>query len=65
MSCLAHHQIETEIRLDMKAAVFHGARNIHVEEVQEPEIADDEVLLQVEWCGLCGTDLHEYLMGIH
>jgi L-iditol 2-dehydrogenase len=25
-----------------------------------PELADDEILLEVEGCGICGTDVHEY-----
>ena len=23
----------------------------------------DDVLVEVAWCGICGTDLHEYLVG--
>ena len=25
--------------------------------------APDDVLVEVLWCGICGTDLHEYLVG--
>jgi (R,R)-butanediol dehydrogenase/meso-butanediol dehydrogenase/diacetyl reductase len=25
--------------------------------------APDDVLVQVAWCGICGTDLHEYVVG--
>lgn len=28
-----------------------------------PETADDELLVRVEWCGICGTDLEEYRDG--
>src|SRR2546430_13689656 len=48
----------------MRAARFHGRNDIRVEDVQVPQIrADDEVLVRVAYCGICGTDLHEYLMG--
>jgi len=48
----------------MKAAVFHGAQDIRVEEVAEPTgPGPHDVLLRPLWCGICGTDLHEYAMG--
>ncbi|MGY1679088.1 2,3-butanediol dehydrogenase [Geodermatophilus sp. SYSU D01176] len=47
----------------MKAARFHGRGDIRVEEVPEPRVRPGTVLVQVEWCGICGTDLHEYLEG--
>ena len=43
-----------------KVAVLTGIRQIEVKEVEIPEISDDEVLVQVEGCGICGTDVHEY-----
>jgi len=48
----------------MRAAVFHGEHDIRVEEVSAPTSPGrDEVLLRPYWCGICGTDLHEYAMG--
>lgn len=48
----------------MRAAVFHGAHDVRVEEVGEPAgPAPGEVMLRPSWCGICGTDLHEYAMG--
>jgi (R,R)-butanediol dehydrogenase / meso-butanediol dehydrogenase / diacetyl reductase len=48
----------------MKAAVFHGAQDIRVEEVAAPAgPGPHDVLLRPLWCGICGTDLHEYAMG--
>lgn len=48
----------------MKAAVFYGARDIRVEEVAAPgDVGEYDVLLRPYWCGICGTDLHEYAMG--
>ncbi len=47
----------------MKAAVFHGQKDVRVEEVPEPEVREGSVKVKVDWCGICGTDLHEYLAG--
>jgi (R,R)-butanediol dehydrogenase/meso-butanediol dehydrogenase/diacetyl reductase len=48
----------------MRAAVFHAARDIRVEDVPEPSgLADREVLVRPLWCGVCGTDLHEFAQG--
>lgn len=47
----------------MKAAVFHGKQDIRVEDVREPTVENDEVLIKVERAGICGTDLHEYMGG--
>jgi (R,R)-butanediol dehydrogenase/meso-butanediol dehydrogenase/diacetyl reductase len=48
----------------MKAAVWHGQRDVRVEEVPEPPAPPaGQVKVKVAWCGLCGTDLHEYLGG--
>lgn len=48
----------------MKAAVWHGQRDVRIEEVMEP-LAPPPGQLQarVAWCGICGTDLHEYEGG--
>ena len=48
----------------MKAAVYHGPRDIRVEDVSKPEIAEDEVLVRVQACGICGSDLHLYRLGM-
>lgn len=48
----------------MKAAVFHGHHDIRVEDVAAPGApGPGQVLLRPRWCGICGTDLHEYAMG--
>ncbi|MGA8595684.1 MAG: alcohol dehydrogenase catalytic domain-containing protein [Bryobacteraceae bacterium] len=41
----------------MLAAVYRGDSRVAAEEVATPLIADDEVLIQVEACGICHTDL--------
>ena len=42
----------------MKAAVYHGPHDLRVEEVPVRELKDNEVLIQVKYCGVCGTDMH-------
>jgi 2-desacetyl-2-hydroxyethyl bacteriochlorophyllide A dehydrogenase len=42
----------------MRAAVFHGPDDLRVEEVERPTAGPGEVLLQVQRCGICGTDSH-------
>jgi 2-desacetyl-2-hydroxyethyl bacteriochlorophyllide A dehydrogenase len=48
----------------MKAAVFHGPRDIRIEEVAVPELEKGEVLVKVHACGICGSDLHAYQHGM-
>lgn len=43
-----------------KAAVLTALKQIEVKEFKLPEIGDDEMLVKVEGCGVCGTDVHEY-----
>jgi L-iditol 2-dehydrogenase len=43
-----------------KAAVLTSLKKIEVKEFNIPEIGDDEILVKVEGCGVCGTDVHEY-----
>jgi (R,R)-butanediol dehydrogenase / meso-butanediol dehydrogenase / diacetyl reductase len=47
----------------MKAAVFHGPNDIRLDDVAEPDAGRGSVKVKVDWCGICGTDLHEYLAG--
>lgn len=47
----------------MKAARWHGAKDIRVEDLPEPEIKPGFVKVKVAWAGICGSDLHEYLAG--
>ncbi len=48
----------------MRAAVFHGAKDIRISDVSEPtSVGEGQVLVRPLWCGICGTDLHEYAVG--
>ncbi len=41
----------------MRAAIYHGAGRITVEDVPTPQIGDGELLVRMSACGLCGSDL--------
>jgi (R,R)-butanediol dehydrogenase / meso-butanediol dehydrogenase / diacetyl reductase len=47
----------------MKAARFIGRKDIQILQIPEPELRPGAVAIDVAWCGICGTDLHEYLEG--
>ena len=44
----------------MRALVWHGGRNLTMEELPEPEAAAGEVVLDVGLAGICGSDLHPF-----
>ncbi len=43
-----------------KAAVLTAPKKFEMIEFPIPEIGDDEMLVKIEGCGICGTDGHEY-----
>jgi L-iditol 2-dehydrogenase len=47
----------------MKAAVYLGKEDITLHEVPDPVLEPGEVLIQVEACCVCGTDLRTYRHG--
>lgn len=47
----------------MKAARFYSHHDIRIESHPQPVPKDNEVLVDVAWGGICGTDLHEYTLG--
>ena len=44
----------------MKAAVFYDVKDIRLEDVPEPDIGDEDCLVEVAACGICGSDLEYY-----
>ena len=43
----------------MKAAVFHASgKPLSIEHVDDPICGDNEMIIRVKQCGICGTDLH-------
>ncbi|AJD30693.1 NAD(P)-dependent alcohol dehydrogenase [Clostridium sporogenes] len=47
----------------MKVAVMVGIGKIKLEERQIPKVKEDEVLVKLEYVGICGSDLHYYETG--
>lgn len=48
----------------MKALVFHGPRDIQYQSFEDPKItADSSLIIKVERCSICGSDLHMYHGG--
>ncbi|SBT14149.1 zinc-dependent alcohol dehydrogenase [Vibrio celticus] len=43
-----------------KVAVLKDIKTIQFIEHPLPSIMDDEILVRIEGCGVCGTDVHEY-----
>ena len=50
----------TSIPKTAKVAMLTGLEKIEIKEYPMPEVGDDDVLVKVEGCGVCGTDAHEY-----
>jgi 2-desacetyl-2-hydroxyethyl bacteriochlorophyllide A dehydrogenase len=44
----------------MKAAIWHGGKDVKIEEVPEPEVKTGEVLVRVKAAGICGSDVHAF-----
>lgn len=44
----------------MKVGVYYRNSDVRVEERPQPEVGDDDILMKVMACGLCGTDLLEW-----
>jgi (R,R)-butanediol dehydrogenase/meso-butanediol dehydrogenase/diacetyl reductase len=47
----------------MRAAVYHGRRDVRIEERPVPVPGPGELLVRVTRCGICGTDAGEYAAG--
>lgn len=47
----------------MKAVRFHGQRDVRLDTVEVPKVVAGKVKIAPKFCGICGSDLHEYLGG--
>ena len=45
----------------MKASVLHGIDDLRYEDVEIPTIGNDDVLVKVKACGICGSDVPRVL----
>jgi L-iditol 2-dehydrogenase len=49
----------------MRAAVYRGPDDVRTETVAVPQIGPGEVLVRIDTCGICGTDLKKIYTGSH
>lgn len=49
--------------MKMKTAVMTGLQKVEIQEREIPSPKKDEVLVKVEYVGICGSDLHYYESG--
>jgi len=49
----------------MKALRWHGPRDLRLVDLVESTLQPGEVRVRVAYCGICGSDLHEYVDGPH
>ena len=43
-----------------RVAMLTALENYEIREYPIPELGDDDILVKVEGCGICGTDAHEF-----
>lgn len=54
----------TEFKMStMNAVRFHGQKDLRFEQIPVPETKPGWVKIKPKFCGICGTDLHEFLGG--
>src|SRR5450631_2394300 len=49
----------------MRAAVYRAIDDVRTETVEVPAIGTGEVLVRIDTCGICGTDLKKIHTGSH
>lgn len=47
----------------MQAAVYQGKEDIQISDVEDPTLEPGEVMVEVDACSVCGTDLRTYRHG--
>ena len=47
----------------MKVAMYHGPQDIRLMETSTPKIGEDEVLVEMKACGVCGSDLMDWYLS--
>ena len=50
----------TSIPSTSRVAMLTALENYDIKEYPIPELGDDDILVKVEGCGVCGTDAHEF-----
>lgn len=45
----------------MKAAILYGGHDFRIEEIESPKINDNQCLIKVATCGVCHSEIHQWL----
>ncbi|MDE7021366.1 MAG: alcohol dehydrogenase catalytic domain-containing protein, partial [Lachnospiraceae bacterium] len=53
-------QTGADIPASAHVAMLTGLEKFEVKEFPMPQVGDDDILVKVEGCGVCGTDAHEF-----
>jgi len=53
-------QVSGAVPATAHVAMLTGLEKFEIKEYPMPAVGDDDVLVKVEGCGVCGTDAHEY-----
>ncbi len=48
----------------MKAAVYQGKQRFEIQDIPMPQPGPGQVLVKVEYCGICGTDVHGFMFDV-
>jgi 2-desacetyl-2-hydroxyethyl bacteriochlorophyllide A dehydrogenase len=49
----------------MKAVEFRETKKLQLVNMSIPQPKEDEILVKVAYCGICGSDLHTYVKGLY
>jgi L-iditol 2-dehydrogenase len=47
----------------MKTAMYYGPHDVRIEETRVPKIGEDEALVEMKACGVCGSDLMDWYLS--
>ena len=47
----------------MQVGLVTGKRRVELVEMPQPEPEPGKAVVQIDYCGICGTDVHAYLSG--
>ena len=54
------HTARAAVPKTARVALLTALNKFEVKEFPIPEVGDDDILVKVEGCGICGTDVHEW-----
>jgi L-iditol 2-dehydrogenase len=55
--------VTTTIPKTMRAAVYQARKVIEIQDLPIPKLTGDDVLVEIDYCGVCGSDLHFVIEG--